>query len=310
MHPVKRLMVGIDQSPTDEILLRFCSGFAEQLDVDRIYLVHAAASLELPDPIMEKYPDLIAPVDENIQYETTFLVDQYFSNALKSRTEILILEGNPLKTLLKEIVVKEIDILLMGKKSGSASSGFLARKMAQLANCSVTMINQDLSFSGERNQEKKVLIPVDFSEHSILALEMANLLYGKIGKLKLDLHHVYRVPAGYHYGGKSFDEFAEIMKENSREQMIQLLKNAGINSSQISEIYTLDRDQNIPLIIADTIKRNHYDLVIMGSKGRTAAASLFLGSNAEKLIEMIDKSMIVVKDKHHNLGLVEALLQV
>ena len=129
MHPIKRLLIGIDQSPTDEILLRFCSNFADKLDIDRIYIVHAASNLELPEPILHKYPDLIAPVDENIHYETKLLLDKYFSSGLRSRTEVMILEGNPLKTLLKEIVVKEIDILLMGKKSRPESSGFLARKI-------------------------------------------------------------------------------------------------------------------------------------------------------------------------------------
>lgn len=133
MYPIRRILLGIDQSPTDDILIQFTAKFAALADTDKIYIIHAAKNLELPEKVIEKYPDLIAPVDENIIRETNILIDKYFDDTLKSRTEIMILEGNPAKTILKEISVKEIDMLVMGKKSNPESTGYLARKMALLA---------------------------------------------------------------------------------------------------------------------------------------------------------------------------------
>ena len=177
MYPLKRLLVGIDQSPTDDILIQFCARIANMVSADKIYLIHAARDLELPDAILKKYPDLIAPVDENISRETNHLINKYFDDSLKSRTEILIVEGNPSKTILKEITIKEIDMLVMGKKSQPGSTGYLARKMALLATCSVAIIADNIDFSNKKPLFKNVLVPVDFSDYSLPALELAKQLH-------------------------------------------------------------------------------------------------------------------------------------
>lgn len=309
MHPLKRLMVGIDQSPADDILIRFCAVLAQQAGIDKIYVIHAAKNLELPEQILEKYPDLIAPVDENIRLETGHLLDKYFPPELKARTEIIILEGNPIQVVLKEIVVKEIDLLVVGKRSKPNSTGIFARKMALLANCSVAILSPEADMKPGNALFRNPLVPVDFSEHSILALEMLKLLAGKSGQVSFNCLHVYRVPIGYHYSGKSYEEFARIMEDNAREQMERTLKRAGLEAKNVTQIFTLDENQNIPYLISWTIDQNQFDFIIIGSKGRTAAASFLLGSNTEKLIDESNISMIVVKDKGNNLQMIDALLK-
>ena len=308
MYPLKRLLVGIDQSPTDDILIQFCARIANMVSADKIYLIHAARDLELPDAILKKYPDLIAPVDENISRETNHLINKYFDDSLKSRTEILIVEGNPSKTILKEITIKEIDMLVMGKKSQPGSTGYLARKMALLATCSVAIIADNIDFSNKKPLFKNVLVPVDFSDYSLPALELAKQLHEHKGVSNIECQYVFSVPAVYKLGSSSYNEILRMIVDNSKNQMKELLHQANIKELNVNQLFSLDKSQNIPLKIHETINKNGVDLVIMGSKGRTAAASLLLGSNTEKVIDYCDNSIIVIKDKRHNLDVIDVLL--
>lgn len=307
MYPIKRLMIGIDQSPMDDLLLKFTAGFASLTDIDKVYIIHAARNLELPEPLTTKYPDLIAPVDENIFRETTQSINKFFPSGLKSRTEMLVLEGNPFQTILKETVVKEIDLVVMGKKSKPASTGVLARKLTLLGNCSMAIVPRNFKPEKDQNMFRKILVPVDFSEHSRMAAEMAGELAGR-ASIRIDCQYIYRVPPGYNYSAKSLKELSKLVVDNAKKEMGELLKKARLHPEKVKQVFTYDEHQDIPGMISLAADRNHYDLVVMGSQGRTAAASILLGSNAEKVIDLVHVPVLVMKDKHHNLGLVEALL--
>ncbi len=75
---------------------------------------------------------------------------------------------------------------------------------------------------------------------------------------KIVIHHVYRVPSGYHYSGKSFEEFAKIMKKNAEEKMDKLLKEAKIDSSNSKPIYTLDKKDNTVKKISKLLRKRKY----------------------------------------------------
>jgi len=74
--------------------------------------------------------------------------------------------------------------------------------------------------------------------------------------------------------------------------------------------FVLDKHNNPDKAIARFAAQGPYDLIVLGSKGRTALSSVLLGSVAAKLIkEDLEMPILVVKPKDHNMGLVEAILQ-
>ena len=66
MYQLKRILVCVDLTHMDEDVIRYSSKIAELVDADTVYFLHVAKTLDIPEEIAQKYPDLIAPVDEAV----------------------------------------------------------------------------------------------------------------------------------------------------------------------------------------------------------------------------------------------------
>jgi len=94
-------------------------------------------------------------------------------------------------------------------------------------------------------------------------------------------HHIYQIPKGYSKTGKSYTEFSQIMKENARKDAQQLFKKYNLDEGIFEMRYQLSEDADIDDELFDFAQEKDVDLLITGSRGRTVAASLLLGSVAE-----------------------------
>jgi nucleotide-binding universal stress UspA family protein len=307
MYQFKRILVALDQSDNDKILFQFVSHICSKIEIDKVYFIHVTKTLEWPPEIIEKYPDCLAPLDENIQHMIQEQISTNLAKDLIPDSEILVLDGNPEEVLLKEVNIKEIDLLVMGKKPIDHGTGRTARRMANLAQCSVALISN--SFQKALNTEFAMMVSVDFNESSLNATKTAENIRSA-NDAKMVLHHVYRVPSGYHYSGKSFDEFAEIMKKNSEDKMLKLVNDAQLDTDKYKQLYTLDTKNNIAKNISETAENEKVHLIVVGSKGRTKSASIFLGSTAEQLVTNTDLNILIIKDKKSNLDLLSYLTDI
>ncbi|MEM6360941.1 MAG: hypothetical protein AAGA64_03170 [Bacteroidota bacterium] len=58
-------------------------------------ILSIAKSLEVPDELLEKYPDLIPPLDETIENQIESLVDQYLENKIQVKIIVKDRTQNP-----------------------------------------------------------------------------------------------------------------------------------------------------------------------------------------------------------------------
>lgn len=307
MYPFKRILVALDLTDNDNVLFQFVSHICSKIDIDKVYFIHVTKSLEWPPEIIDKYPDVLAPIDENIQHMIQEKISKNLARDLIPDSEILVLDGNPEEVLLKEVNIKEVDLLIMGKKPVDQGTGRTARRMANLAQCSIALISK--SFQKALESEFAIMVSVDFNDSSLNAARVAEMIRNA-NNAKMLLHHVYRVPSGYHYSGKSFEEFAGIMKKNAQDKMAELVKNSRLNEAGYKQVYTLDKDNNIARKISETADKEKVHLIVVGSKGRTKFASILLGSTAEQLVSHSDKNILIVKDRKSNLDLLSYLTDV
>lgn len=300
-------MVCLDLSEMDESLIKFTSYIARMMDSDSIYFVHVAQSLDMPDEIRHKYPDLLAPVDETIQKEMEFSIKQYFEGPPNCHKEVLVREGNASDKILKIAGQKDVDLLVLGRKTGLPGKGVLPAKLARVAHLSVLLVPEILPRIMD-----SILVPVDFSKHSFLALQQAiKIKETSDVPIGISCIHAYQLPFGWHSTGKSQEEFAEIMKGHAKKDYQKFIKQAGPQYQNIPCHFVINDDNESAQEIYQQAVSLQADIIILGSKGKTAAASVLMGSTSEKLAEY-DKGipLLIVKDKNENIGFLEALFKI
>jgi nucleotide-binding universal stress UspA family protein len=303
MYQFKRVLVGLDLTEMDEILLKYASHLVKLLEVEKIYFIHVARSLQLPADVKEKFPDLLAPVDEVIEHRVKEEIRTYFGEPEGCEVKIEVKEGNPMDKILRCTDIKDIDLMVMGRKRELTGSGVLPGKLSKVAHCSIMFVPEDSPMS-----ISKILVPVDFSGQSFKALQNGMLLAEQTGA-ELLLQNSYEVPTGYHKTGKSFDEFAEIMKKNAEKDFNSFLMRNKV-AQDLPCIFTLDKNDNPAAAAYQVAHDMRCDLIIVGSRGRTELASILLGSMAEKMSRYDSEiPLLIVKNKKENMGFLEAILR-
>ena len=300
----QRMMVCLDLTEMDKHLIKYASMIAKVFEINSIYFFHVAESFELPAEIQEKYPDLIAPLDETLVHEIKGNLEADFQPPEGCDVQVLVATGNKTDEVLKMAKVKVVDLMLLGRKKEIMGTGLNSRKIAKSAPSSVIFVPEK-----PRLEINKVMVAVDFSNHSRMAFAIGMALQRKTGAILLS-NNVYKVPNGYYKSGKTYEEFAEIMLENTRRDCEKFFKKINLEGITYDHTYALDDDPHPADKIYRTGSENGVDIIVLGSKGRTSAAAFLIGSVAEKLVmESGDIPLFLVKEGKENVGLLEALFR-
>lgn len=306
MYQLKRILVCVDLSHMDEDVIRYSSEIARLVDADTVYFLHVAKDLNLPAEMREKYQDVLAPVDETIKHQVQLTVDQYFGKVKNAETHIDILEGNPTDVLLKYAKRKDVDLMVMGKHTSKGKPKVKHGKIAELSHCSVLFVPK-----GADIKIDSVMVAADFSENSKMALEQALHFKDRGDEVTVYAHHVYTVPHGYHKTGKSFEEFGEIMKGHAQNDANKFFSKHDIDSGLCEVRYTLSEDDKVHDELNDFAVEKDVDMILIGSQGRTQAASILLGSVADDILHYENHiPVFVVKKKDANMNFLQALLKI
>lgn len=141
---------------------------------------------------------------------------------------------------------------------------------------------------------KRILVPIDFSEHSIEALKIAEQIARK-NNCEIILLHLLELPhyvSNDAFGNKN--SIPEIMfYKNKTISMLEKLMEAeflkGIEVSMAIEFTKVSEG------IVDASKKNNVDLIVMGSHGTSGFNELFVGSNTEKAVRSSNIPVLVIK---------------
>ncbi|AKP51687.1 universal stress protein [Cyclobacterium amurskyense] len=303
MKQFKKVMVGLDLSHLDEILISNIKIFVPILDIEKVYFIHFSKSLILPNEVTSAYPDLLAPLDETIESQIQYEIEKT-KPELDFDFEIIVKEGNPQESMLRWCNIKETDLLIMGRKKGKTPSDSLVKNLSQKYPRPVLLLPE----TPPTGQINNILLPIDFSKHSKVSILLA-LEISKKTNATLQCCHMYTVPSGYSKTGKTFEEFATIMLENAKKDFKAFLEENDLPDLLCTFILHDKKDEADNIMdFAHSIKT---DLLIVGSRGRSRSAAVLLGSVAEKLVNSNhDIPMLVMKEKGENMGFLEALFRI
>ena len=300
MEKYDRILVCLDQSPLDVEIIRAADRICE-LSPREIIFINVIRDFTIPEEMLKEFPHFMEQALDERRSQIKSSVLTHFKHT-ELHFQIEVVQGDsPAKAILQFANGKQIDLIIAGRKKKSTSSGVLMSRLARRSDCSFLMIAEGKPFDFTR-----ILVPVDFSEHSALAimkaLDFANLS-STPEKVEIFAQNVYTVPSGYHTTGKTHKEFAEIMKENAMKSYEAFIKGIDLAGKKIKPIYSLNDNDEFVSDIREQAKRHKTDLIIIGARGQTATSMLFLGSKAERIVMMhTGASMLVVRRRGDKAG--------
>lgn len=295
MYKFNKILVGLDQSPIDKDLIIAASDLCDLSGSKEVFFINVIKDFNFPENLQREFPGLLDRAIEERRNELSKEVEAFFSyKEAKVEVNVIVEQGQVTKTLLKIAAKEKADLFILGRKSEKPAGGVLINRIARRAACSLLIIPK-----GSRLKTETILIPSDFSDYSKKAFEKG-VSFARKSKVdtKLIVQNVYQVPVGYHYTGKSYREFAEIMRLNAEKDFHNFIAGQNLDDVSMQVVYSLDKDEDVIERIFKMAKRVKANLIIIGAKGRTATAALFIGSKAERLIQLDeDIPVLVVRPK-------------
>jgi nucleotide-binding universal stress UspA family protein len=140
---------------------------------------------------------------------------------------------------------------------------------------------------------RTILVPIDFSDCSRRALEVARALARQPGPTHLVLVHAAFVPAELESLAERADpSIRELVARQATEDLASILvelQDEGISAEFSTHSGSPD------CIIEEIAAEKGVDLVVMGTHGRTGLAHVLLGSVAERVVRTAPCPVITVK---------------
>jgi len=140
---------------------------------------------------------------------------------------------------------------------------------------------------------KRILIPTDFSEHSIYALKVAATIARKT-ESEIYLLHLLDIPGQYGDAIKQDAEIPEIMFfiKKVQERFDEMQKADYLKDISVTVAIHFQKAYEG---ISQFCKKEDIDLIVMGSHGTNGFREAYVGSNTEKVVRLSEIPVLVIK---------------
>jgi len=304
MYPIKKVIIGLDLSELDQTMVAFADFLSKTSAVEDVYFVNVIKNLHIPKDVLKEFPDMVDNAIKERKQDMEKKFERFTSGDYKANFHFSVLTGKIADSILKFTKEKDIDLIVMGRREKAEQSGALSQRLARRAACSLLIIPE-----GTSPEMDKILVPSDFSDYSKLALEEAiNMAKSNANTCEITVQNVYTVPTGYHYTGKTFEEFSLVMKKNAAKNYKKFISKIDTKDVKINTVYSQDVNEDVTTDMISKAHEINANAIIVGAKGRTATTAFFLGSIAERLIQLDnDIPLMIVRPKGKNAGFLEFL---
>lgn len=142
---------------------------------------------------------------------------------------------------------------------------------------------EERELSTEKISVNQILCPIDFSENSLRALEVAKELSMSLGAMLTVLHVIneYRVKVVVE-DSHALQNFLAMLKEEALEKLANIAKGFKF------EVMVGNPAEDI------VRKTSEFDLTVIGSKGRSYGSAFLIGSVAEAVIRNSKKNVLLI----------------
>ncbi|WP_299431284.1 universal stress protein [uncultured Aquimarina sp.] len=149
---------------------------------------------------------------------------------------------------------------------------------------------------------KRILVPTDFSNNAYSALFYATRLF-QDQACKFYILNTFKVNTPVltsRIDTSKGDLLYQKLSAESKDSLTQIFHSITRDTDDLNHTFeAISVSKDLTETIHKTIERNNIDLVVMGTKGATGTASLFMGSNTVKVIQKTHNCpVLVVPDEY------------
>lgn len=283
MKKFSRILVALDGSPMDRSLIGLTRRVSELFSASKVYFVHIIPDLALPESARVEFKKRFAaeiPFVEQVRAHLEEEIKNHWECAETTEWSLDVLEGKPYGQLLHWQEVKQVELLIIGQKNASLGSGTTARKLASHARCSVLFVPEAPLTGG-----KRLLVPVDFSENSAKALQLAIDWKTADGEVQVCAFHATDLLAtGYYLNRQEFENFNRFLADTAKDSFREFLKENQIPENSLEVVILRNDEGKTSELIRTYAAENGFDWIIVGAQGHGAIERFFFGSVTEKLV--------------------------
>lgn len=319
---VKRVLIPTDLSEKSNAALESADLFIDSFDctVDLMHVIPLSKYLgdsfdKIGVPLsMDKdvYPKLV----ENQRKELSAFANKHIKKKERRGEYIVTIDRKPSDSILTQIKKGKYDLVMMSAKGSHFADffhGSATDKVIRRSNTPVLTLSEKMKL----DKINTIVVPCDFSKHSLAAIPMAFDMAEKFGA-KLELLNVIELYAHDVHGVEpttiGIDEEAVYNGLKGRlRSYFEENKEYNLKVESGDELYhdALVRTQNgsehtieVKTVILKSIAAHHEiieygnenaDLVVMSTHGRTGLSRMLLGSTTEQVIQHLKKPQITIK---------------
>lgn len=272
MKNYKNILVALDLSDLDEVLIKYAAFIANRLKVEKVYFVHNIKKYEISELFEEQLKDI--NLDQVIGDELNEKVQDYFKS--KIDWEVLISEDPYSESLIKYVVDKySVQLAIVGNKKQEKGTGLVSGKLLRLLKCDILAVPRFASPKMEL-----IWAGTDLSPESRKIFNVTKILQ-ESGGISLKLVHVYSVPVQFS-PYVSPESMAPKVENHVREKMDKFIKKNSY-SEPIEPLVFLGRESGAAQKIIANIKKSNADLLVISDKGGNTFSPFAVGSVTEEL---------------------------
>jgi nucleotide-binding universal stress UspA family protein len=295
MLSYKRIGVLLTGLPADETALGFAGAFAQMGGCEELLCVFA-------EGIAQEQPTAVPATPVIEQWVLAQLPAE-----VRALVELRILAGKPDDELLRIGRHADLDLVVKGRPLPSSQTvvGVKLTRLVRKAPCTVLVVPRQV-----RPHLSRLMVPVDFSEHSKMALEtalaIARATAGTNGMPQVLVQTIFNVGYGYTKAGVEFHEAARNMEAATRRDLDEFLQ--GIDTSGVEFEAVCTCSEHAPESVHELATVRKMDVIAVGSRGLSRSAAAILGSTAERILTASALPVLIVKRKGETTHLLDALL--
>jgi len=284
--PFARPQVALSLTDPDRELLRYAGQLARLFAWREVHFSHVQANQD--GTVFDS-----ATWVERMRQE----VEQHFGSATAElRSVFHAAEGPRLDQLLNLAAVHSRDLVVMGHRRARSGRRSLARRMAMISPASVWLVPE-----GSSTRISKILVPTDFSSHSVDALKVAISVAQAANVKSVQAVHIFFDPSTIRYD----EHVAEVV---GQEQAAFETFVAGVDTQGVAVEPIIQEGTHPAQDILRVAERQGSDLIVMNTRGRSNAASVLLGSVTSDTMAATHIPLLTVKHFGGRMSLMQALL--